>query len=112
GRVLVDTADHERLVESLRAPCVGGAAGSGRGAAVAGDWFLFTGRLLRGDGLAVRAAYARHFDPGGRQRAADLNGVAVPAGAGRVSQAHGSADTTTGSCSQPWRTGQPRSSCT
>src|SRR5262249_24371084 len=33
-------------------------------------------------------------------------------GVGRVSQAQGSADTTTGGCGELWLTGQPRSSCT
>ncbi len=52
----------------------------------------------------------RHFDRSGRQRPADLNSVAVPAGVCQVIQAHGSADTTTGG-SESLLMGQPRSSC-
>jgi hypothetical protein len=45
----------------------------------------------------------------GRQRPADLSGVAVPAGVCRVGQSHGSADPTTGH-SELWLTGSPGSS--
>ena len=60
-----------------------------------------------------------HVEPCAAQEAASeqgpgtgQGGVALPAGVGRVGQAHGSADTTTGSGSQPRPTSQPTSSCT
>jgi len=112
GKAFVVIAENQRLVLALLARCLRRAARSSGDAPLAGAWSLFTGCLLRGAGLNVGTALARHFDRSGRQRPADLNGVALPAGVGRVGQAHGSADTTTGSGSQPRPTSQPTSSCT
>src|SRR5207302_366438 len=102
-------AENQRLVLALLARRLRRAAGSS--VALVGAWLLLTGRLRRSAGLTLGRACVRHFDRSGRQRPADLNGVAVPAGVCRVSQAHGSADATTGGHSELRLMSQPRSSC-
>ena len=68
--------------------------------------------VIAGNERLVLALLARRFGRAGGQRPADLHSAAVSAGVCRVIQAQGSADTSTGSCSELWPVGQPRSGCT